>query len=318
MDEALGPGMPSGVGEDSYLLYRIVRAGWTVVYEPDGLRVAPPPRHRRGAGHADHELLLRPRRPPAHDARSRPRSACRPPPRPGRRVRRREPGRVARGSRSGAAGDRPGPAPRHAARPAQLRPLAAPRAPRRTQQIERDARSGRRGRGDGPSAAASAGRRSSPRRRSRRAAARRHRGAGDPARARDDEVVEVPAQRPSRDPSDQPAVGGRVAVPLVQHGAPRHAPRAVLGGERVERRAVLVADHRSRLVDDRARAGPCAPACRGRRHRPAAVRCPAPRRTARRIQRCGDGTPCCTRRRSTDRTAGPVAPRGRAGRRPNP
>jgi GT2 family glycosyltransferase len=34
MDEALGPGMPSGVGEDSYLLYRIVRAGWTVVYEP--------------------------------------------------------------------------------------------------------------------------------------------------------------------------------------------------------------------------------------------------------------------------------------------
>ena len=34
MDEALGPGMPSGVGEDSYLLYRIVRAGYTVVYEP--------------------------------------------------------------------------------------------------------------------------------------------------------------------------------------------------------------------------------------------------------------------------------------------
>ncbi len=34
MDEALGAGMPSGVGEDSYLLYRIVRAGWTVVYEP--------------------------------------------------------------------------------------------------------------------------------------------------------------------------------------------------------------------------------------------------------------------------------------------
>ncbi len=34
MDEALGPGMPSGVGEDSYLLYRVVRAGYTVVYEP--------------------------------------------------------------------------------------------------------------------------------------------------------------------------------------------------------------------------------------------------------------------------------------------
>jgi GT2 family glycosyltransferase len=34
MDEALGAGMPSGVGEDSYLVYRIVRAGWTVIYEP--------------------------------------------------------------------------------------------------------------------------------------------------------------------------------------------------------------------------------------------------------------------------------------------
>jgi GT2 family glycosyltransferase len=34
LDEALGAGVPTGVGEDSYLLYRIVRAGWTVVYEP--------------------------------------------------------------------------------------------------------------------------------------------------------------------------------------------------------------------------------------------------------------------------------------------
>src|SRR5205085_9923528 len=34
MDEALGPGMPSGVGEDSYLLYRIARAGFTIVYQP--------------------------------------------------------------------------------------------------------------------------------------------------------------------------------------------------------------------------------------------------------------------------------------------
>ena len=116
MDEALGPGMPSGVGEDSYLLYRVVRAGWTVVYEPDGFRVAPPPRHRRGIGLADHELLLRPRRPPAHDPRSRPRSASRPSPRQGLGLRRRQPGRVAGGSRAGAAGDRPGPAPRHAPR----------------------------------------------------------------------------------------------------------------------------------------------------------------------------------------------------------
>jgi GT2 family glycosyltransferase len=34
MDEALGPGMPTGVGEDSYLLYRILKAGYTIVYEP--------------------------------------------------------------------------------------------------------------------------------------------------------------------------------------------------------------------------------------------------------------------------------------------
>ena len=34
MDEALGPGMPSGVGEDAYLFYKILRAGYTVVYEP--------------------------------------------------------------------------------------------------------------------------------------------------------------------------------------------------------------------------------------------------------------------------------------------
>lgn len=34
MDEALGPGMPTGVGEDSYLVYKIVCAGFTVVYEP--------------------------------------------------------------------------------------------------------------------------------------------------------------------------------------------------------------------------------------------------------------------------------------------
>jgi len=34
MDEALGPGMPSGVGEDTYLFYRILRAGFTIVYEP--------------------------------------------------------------------------------------------------------------------------------------------------------------------------------------------------------------------------------------------------------------------------------------------
>ncbi|MEB3295333.1 MAG: glycosyltransferase [Synechococcales bacterium] len=34
MDEALGPGMPSGAGEDIYLFYRILKAGDRIVYEP--------------------------------------------------------------------------------------------------------------------------------------------------------------------------------------------------------------------------------------------------------------------------------------------
>lgn len=34
MDEALGPGMPSGVGEDTYLFYKTLKAGYTLVYEP--------------------------------------------------------------------------------------------------------------------------------------------------------------------------------------------------------------------------------------------------------------------------------------------
>jgi GT2 family glycosyltransferase len=34
MDEALGPGMPSGVGEDSYLFYKVLKAGYTLIYEP--------------------------------------------------------------------------------------------------------------------------------------------------------------------------------------------------------------------------------------------------------------------------------------------
>ncbi len=34
MDESLGPGMPSGVGEDTYLFYKIIKAGYTIVYEP--------------------------------------------------------------------------------------------------------------------------------------------------------------------------------------------------------------------------------------------------------------------------------------------
>lgn len=34
MEETLGPGMPSGVGEDMYLFYKVLKAGYTIVYEP--------------------------------------------------------------------------------------------------------------------------------------------------------------------------------------------------------------------------------------------------------------------------------------------
>ena len=34
MDEALGPGMPSGVGEDTYIFYKVLKAGYTIVYNP--------------------------------------------------------------------------------------------------------------------------------------------------------------------------------------------------------------------------------------------------------------------------------------------
>jgi cellulose synthase/poly-beta-1,6-N-acetylglucosamine synthase-like glycosyltransferase len=34
MDETLGPGMPTGVGEDTYLFYRWLKAGATLVYQP--------------------------------------------------------------------------------------------------------------------------------------------------------------------------------------------------------------------------------------------------------------------------------------------
>jgi glycosyltransferase involved in cell wall biosynthesis len=33
--ESLGPGMPAGVGEDTYLFYKILKAGHTIVYEPN-------------------------------------------------------------------------------------------------------------------------------------------------------------------------------------------------------------------------------------------------------------------------------------------
>ncbi len=185
MDEALGPGMPSGVGEDSYLLYRIVRAGWTVVYEPAAYVWH---RHRDTAaalmsqitnyysGHVAHQLTTLVR---DHDPRAVHRLAA------GHRLRHRQPARVARRTRPGASDDRSGPAPRHAARTAQLRPLTAAGAGARVAaqhpQEVRDGRSRRLPSARRPSAAASAGTPWSPRRRSPRAGATRPRGAADPA-----------------------------------------------------------------------------------------------------------------------------------------
>jgi glycosyltransferase involved in cell wall biosynthesis len=34
MEEVLGPGMPSGVGEDTYVFYKVLKAGYTLFYEP--------------------------------------------------------------------------------------------------------------------------------------------------------------------------------------------------------------------------------------------------------------------------------------------
>jgi GT2 family glycosyltransferase len=53
MDEALGPGMPSGVGEDSYLIYRVASAGFTVVYEPTAWVWH---RHRRTATELEQQI----------------------------------------------------------------------------------------------------------------------------------------------------------------------------------------------------------------------------------------------------------------------
>jgi GT2 family glycosyltransferase len=53
MDEALGPGMPSGVGEDTYLFYRIIKAGYRLVYQPDAYVWH---RHRRDMAGLRHQI----------------------------------------------------------------------------------------------------------------------------------------------------------------------------------------------------------------------------------------------------------------------
>jgi O-antigen biosynthesis protein len=56
MDEVLGPGMPTVGGEENYLVYKILRAGYTMVYEPDAYvwhrhRRDLPGLYRQVAGH---------------------------------------------------------------------------------------------------------------------------------------------------------------------------------------------------------------------------------------------------------------------------
>lgn len=36
-DEALGPGMPSGAGEDIYIFYKVLKVGYTMIYNPTAL-----------------------------------------------------------------------------------------------------------------------------------------------------------------------------------------------------------------------------------------------------------------------------------------
>ena len=90
MDEALGPGMPSGVGEDTYLFYKILKAGHRFIYEPAAyvwhrhrrtlaeLRTADV-RLQQGARRlSPHDVPARPRRPRARAARATP-ALARPP-----------------------------------------------------------------------------------------------------------------------------------------------------------------------------------------------------------------------------------------------
>ena len=53
LDEALGAGMPTGCSEDTYLFYRILKAGHTIVYDPTAFVWH---RHRRDAAALRHQI----------------------------------------------------------------------------------------------------------------------------------------------------------------------------------------------------------------------------------------------------------------------
>ncbi|NEQ28162.1 MAG: glycosyltransferase, partial [Microcoleus sp. SIO2G3] len=52
-NEMLGPGMPSGAGEDIYIFYKILKAGYTIFYEPTALVWH---KHRRSVAGLQHQL----------------------------------------------------------------------------------------------------------------------------------------------------------------------------------------------------------------------------------------------------------------------
>ncbi len=52
-EESLGAGMPAGVGEDTYLFYRLVKRGWSIAYTPDAVVWH---RHRRGMQELEGQL----------------------------------------------------------------------------------------------------------------------------------------------------------------------------------------------------------------------------------------------------------------------
>jgi glycosyltransferase involved in cell wall biosynthesis len=53
MEETLGPGMPSGVGEDTYLFYKVLKAGHIIAYEPAAFVWH---KHRRDMNGLRHQL----------------------------------------------------------------------------------------------------------------------------------------------------------------------------------------------------------------------------------------------------------------------
>ena len=76
MDKALGAGTPTGCSEDTYVFYRVLKAGFAIAYEPDAfVWHRAPERHERGPP-ANVQLRKRACRVSADDVAARRRPAC--------------------------------------------------------------------------------------------------------------------------------------------------------------------------------------------------------------------------------------------------